>query len=164
MIQIKSHIAGEKRQRQEVVSYLSLCILPWPRLRCSLLGFLEHGRLTAVVVVLVAQDRVFLCSPGCPGTHLVDQAGLELTEICLSLLLIFSFMAMSVSFSPASVDMFLWGRESLVSSEAWQNWISWNRSNRLLWTAAVWVLGIDPRSPARAAAPLNHWVTDPALL
>jgi hypothetical protein len=27
----------------------------------------------------------FLCSPGCPGTHFVDQAGLELTEICLPL-------------------------------------------------------------------------------
>jgi hypothetical protein len=27
---------------------------------------------------LVFQDRVSLCSPGCPGTHLVDQAGLEL--------------------------------------------------------------------------------------
>ena len=24
------------------------------------------------------QDRVFLYSPGCPGTHFVDQAGLEL--------------------------------------------------------------------------------------
>jgi hypothetical protein len=28
--------------------------------------------------VLVFQDRVSLCSPGCPGTHFVDQAGLEL--------------------------------------------------------------------------------------
>jgi hypothetical protein len=27
---------------------------------------------------LVFRDRVFLCSPGCPGTHSVDQAGLEL--------------------------------------------------------------------------------------
>jgi hypothetical protein len=27
---------------------------------------------------LVFWDRVFLCSPGCPGTHFVDQAGLEL--------------------------------------------------------------------------------------
>jgi hypothetical protein len=26
----------------------------------------------------VFQDRVSLCSPGCPGTHSVDQAGLEL--------------------------------------------------------------------------------------
>ena len=33
----------------------------------------------------VFQDRVFLCSPGCPGTRSVDQAGLELTEICLPL-------------------------------------------------------------------------------
>jgi hypothetical protein len=24
------------------------------------------------------QDRVSLCSPGCPGTHFVDQTGLEL--------------------------------------------------------------------------------------
>jgi hypothetical protein len=26
----------------------------------------------------VFQDRVSLCSPGCPGTHFIDQAGLEL--------------------------------------------------------------------------------------
>jgi hypothetical protein len=25
-------------------------------------------------------ERGFLCSPGCPGTHFVDQAGLELTN------------------------------------------------------------------------------------
>jgi hypothetical protein len=30
------------------------------------------------VFVFVFQDRVFLCSPGCPGTHFVDQAGLKL--------------------------------------------------------------------------------------
>jgi hypothetical protein len=28
--------------------------------------------------VFVFQDRVSLCSSGCPGTHFVDQAGLEL--------------------------------------------------------------------------------------
>ena len=27
---------------------------------------------------MVFQDRVSLCSPGCPGTHSVDKAGLEL--------------------------------------------------------------------------------------
>jgi hypothetical protein len=27
---------------------------------------------------LVFRDRVSLCSPGCPGIHFVDQAGLEL--------------------------------------------------------------------------------------
>ena len=29
-------------------------------------------------VFLVFRDRVSLCSPGCPGTDSVDQAGLEL--------------------------------------------------------------------------------------
>jgi hypothetical protein len=28
--------------------------------------------------ILVFRDRVSLCSPGCPGTHSVDQAGLKL--------------------------------------------------------------------------------------
>ena len=32
--------------------------------------------------VLFFQDRVSLCSPGCPGTHSVDQAGLELRDLC----------------------------------------------------------------------------------
>jgi hypothetical protein len=32
-----------------------------------------------VVVVVVFQDRVSLYSPGCPGTHFVDQASLELS-------------------------------------------------------------------------------------
>jgi hypothetical protein len=29
-------------------------------------------------VCFVFQDRIFLCSPGFPGTHFVEQAGLEL--------------------------------------------------------------------------------------
>ena len=38
-----------------------------------------------VVVVVVClfvcfQDRVSLCSPGCPGTHFVDQAELKLRD------------------------------------------------------------------------------------
>jgi hypothetical protein len=31
-----------------------------------------------IFIYLVFRDRVSLCSPGCPGTHSVDQAGLEL--------------------------------------------------------------------------------------
>jgi hypothetical protein len=30
---------------------------------------------------LVFQDRISLCSPGCPGTHFVDQAGLKLRNL-----------------------------------------------------------------------------------
>jgi hypothetical protein len=34
--------------------------------------------------VLFFRDRVSLCSPGCPGTHSVDQAGLELRNLLAS--------------------------------------------------------------------------------
>jgi hypothetical protein len=37
------------------------------------------------IYFLVFRDRVSLCSPGCPGTHSVDQAGLELRSACLYL-------------------------------------------------------------------------------
>jgi hypothetical protein len=33
---------------------------------------------TFTVCLFVFRDRVSLCSPGCPGTHSVNQAGLEL--------------------------------------------------------------------------------------
>jgi hypothetical protein len=34
--------------------------------------------------VLVFRDRVSLYSPGCPGTHFVDQTGLELRNLPVS--------------------------------------------------------------------------------
>jgi hypothetical protein len=34
-----------------------------------------------IFIFLVFRDRVSLCSPGCPGTHFVDQAGLELRNL-----------------------------------------------------------------------------------
>jgi hypothetical protein len=34
-----------------------------------------------VVVLFCFRDRVSLCSPGCPGTHSVDQAGLEVRNL-----------------------------------------------------------------------------------
>jgi hypothetical protein len=34
-----------------------------------------------VYLFLVFQDRVSLYSPGCPGTHFVDQAGLKLRNL-----------------------------------------------------------------------------------
>jgi hypothetical protein len=44
---------------------LFVCLFGW------LVGWL-------VCFVLFFQDKVSLCSPGCPGTHFVDQAVLEL--------------------------------------------------------------------------------------
>jgi hypothetical protein len=37
-----------------------------------------HFRQNAIFFFLFVRDRVSLCSSGCPGTHFVDQAGLEL--------------------------------------------------------------------------------------
>jgi hypothetical protein len=33
------------------------------------------------VCLFVLRDRISLCSPGCPGTHFVDQAGLKLRNL-----------------------------------------------------------------------------------
>jgi hypothetical protein len=45
--------------------------------RCNKNKFF-HFLVLVLVLVLVFRDRVSLCSPGCPETHSVDQAGLEL--------------------------------------------------------------------------------------
>jgi hypothetical protein len=42
----------------------------------QLLGFISF--FLFVCFFFVFRDRVSLCSPGCPGTHSVDQAGLDL--------------------------------------------------------------------------------------
>jgi hypothetical protein len=34
-----------------------------------------------ILFYFIFQDRVSLCSPGCPGTDFVDQAGLELRNL-----------------------------------------------------------------------------------
>jgi hypothetical protein len=39
---------------------------------------MHHNIQLKIIFFLVFRDRVSLCSPGCPGTHCVDQAGLEL--------------------------------------------------------------------------------------
>jgi hypothetical protein len=48
---------------------------------CTIQRLLLHSFVVVVVVVLVFRDRVSLCSPGCPGTHSIDQAGLELRNL-----------------------------------------------------------------------------------
>ena len=49
--------------------------------------FSWHGLFFMVFFLFACfRDRVFLCSPDCPGTHSVDQTGLELKSACLCLL------------------------------------------------------------------------------
>jgi hypothetical protein len=66
----------------------SKVIVPWdlslPGREICLVEYNVLLLLLVVVVVLflfIFQDRVFLCSPGCLGTHSVDQAGLELRNL-----------------------------------------------------------------------------------
>jgi hypothetical protein len=66
---------------------LFVCLFVWVLFLLLLLVvvcFWFFGFVVVVVVVVVFgfvfQDRVSLCSSGCPGTHSVDQAGLELRK------------------------------------------------------------------------------------
>jgi hypothetical protein len=40
--------------------------------------FINENIMLTIIILGGGRDRVSLCSPGCPGTHFVDQAGLEL--------------------------------------------------------------------------------------
>jgi hypothetical protein len=54
-------------------------VVPFEPCNCYLLfSFLFCFVFFLFVCLFVFRDRVSLCSPGCPGTHSVDQAGLEL--------------------------------------------------------------------------------------
>jgi hypothetical protein len=50
---------------------------------------------------LVFQDRVSLYSPGCPGTHFVDQAGLKLRNPPVSAFQVLGLKACATTPSPA---------------------------------------------------------------
>jgi hypothetical protein len=39
------------------------------------------GGILFLFLILIFKDRVSLCSPGCPGTHSVEQAVLELRDL-----------------------------------------------------------------------------------
>ena len=39
---------------------------------------IAFDKVAIYLFILFFQDKVSLCSPGCPGTHFVDQAGFEL--------------------------------------------------------------------------------------
>ena len=48
---------------------------------CSIPTANERLTLFICLFSLVFRDKVSLCSPGCPRTHFVDQAGLELRDL-----------------------------------------------------------------------------------
>jgi hypothetical protein len=80
-----------------------------------------------VVIVLVFQDRVSLCSPGCPGTHSVDQAGLELRNLPASASQVLGLQTCATTAQPY-LSKFLIHE---LPSHQWQieknlNWLIWS--------------------------------------
>jgi hypothetical protein len=68
---------------------------------CCALGDPHHAPSKAlgfvvVVCFFVFRDRVSLCSPGCPGTHSVDWAGLELRNLPASASQVLGLKACSI--------------------------------------------------------------------
>jgi hypothetical protein len=60
---------------------ISVCVM------CICMGVCvmhSHVKCLFFFFFLVFRDRVSLYSPGCPGTHSVDQAGLELRNLLAS--------------------------------------------------------------------------------
>jgi hypothetical protein len=64
---------------------LLFCLFGWFGLVFSTFIFVIYFICIYLFIYLfIFQDRVSLCSPGCPGTHFVDQAGLELRNLPVS--------------------------------------------------------------------------------
>jgi hypothetical protein len=72
--QVSVHARGDQRS--------ILVVIHWePSTLLSLLPLLLLLLLVVVVFFFFSRDRVSLCSPVCPVTHSVDQAGLELRDL-----------------------------------------------------------------------------------
>jgi hypothetical protein len=71
-----------------------------------------------VVVVVVFRDRVSLCSPGCPGTHFVDQAGLELRNPPASASQVLGLKASAIT--PSKGKLLIQLHLSGAGSEQWE--------------------------------------------
>ena len=79
--------AGKAPSKSTV--FIMSCHLPYVQLFGVYLNLLAQSQFLSSflsVRYLCFWDRVSLCSHGCPRTYSVDQAGFELTEICLPLL------------------------------------------------------------------------------
>jgi hypothetical protein len=67
-----SHIHTEKNKIRSL-----LC----PHIVIGTSSFIAFFFFSLLFFFFFLRDRVSLCSPGCPGTHSVDQAGLELRNL-----------------------------------------------------------------------------------
>jgi hypothetical protein len=72
-----------------------------------------------VLFCFVFQDRVSLCSPGCPGTHSVDQAGLELRNLPASASQVLGLKACNTTSRLANISYSLQGSPKVPKIPIW---------------------------------------------
>ena len=115
--------------------------------------------------ILVFRDKVSLRSPGCPGTLSVDQAGLELRNPPASAFWVLGLKACAITAQLENYFMYEYFAFPYVCTTCvclvyteirWKYWIPWSWNCRLLW-AAVWVLGTEQGSSAKATSVLTCW-------
>ena len=115
-------------------------------------------------VWFVFWDRVSLCSPGCPGTHSVDQAGLELRNQPASASRVLEF---KVCISTAGLGLCTFKNYYLLNVYEYTVAVSDKQEEgirshyRWLW-ATMWLLGIELRISGRVVSALNCWAISPA--
>jgi hypothetical protein len=106
------------------------------------------------------RDRVSLCSPGCPGTHFVDQADLELRNPPASASQVLGLKALATTTQLFFFLRFIYFYIcELLSSDTPEEGIG--SHYRWLW-ATMWLLGIELRTSGRTASALNLWAISPA--
>jgi hypothetical protein len=87
---------------------------------------------------LVFRDRVSLCSPGCPGTHSVDQAGLELRNPPTSASQVLGLKVCATTAQPGLTFFRTWFSEYLTHH--------WSCMLHTGWPTSLW--GLFPPFPA----------------
>jgi hypothetical protein len=103
--------------------------------------------------IYLFRDRVSLCSPGCPGTHSVDQAGLEPRNSPASASKV---LGLKVCATTPSKYLFIMCKYVYRSSGAYRG--SGLELELQIVSDLVWVLGTEFLSSA-----LNHRANSPAL-
>jgi hypothetical protein len=109
--------------------------------------------------VLFFWDRVSLYSPGCPGTHSIDQAGLQLRNLPASASQVLGLKACATTarlwdiFKPKEYCLLCWQPLPVEGIGFLYRW---------LW-ATLWLLGIELSTSGRAVSAFTLWVISTAL-
>jgi hypothetical protein len=82
-LQVTGVIDTNKHEKPSACALTELCLSVGKGMvvQFFLCRYIWYISIRSFVFCFVFQDRVSLCTPGCPGTHFVDQADLELKKL-----------------------------------------------------------------------------------